>query len=145
MKFGVSEGFVSRKPDGRICAQILFSGMTHNSTKAMQAWGIERLEFISSAERISSDENLPTVFEVEKAIEVAKGSELFPMFGSPTKAEVPMEVKMLIVAHLFEKNGKIVGVSTTYCNLSFYNPIAGKMLFTFDYGGPFELVVGDLV
>jgi hypothetical protein len=137
--YTVDSGEVSRGEDGRIVATADFGSVTKGNRQSMKLLGLDKIQFFSSDQFMSEDPDNPSIFEVERKIFVAKGSEIFPLFGPSQKMETDMRVDAFIVAKLSGRNGIIKGDFSAFAVYSTEFPFIGSITAEADFFGQCEI------
>lgn len=132
----VSDGFTARDADGKMYAQVSFSGVTKNSMAAMKLLGIEKMTFSSDEKFLSTDKSKPTVFESTADFSLVRGTMIPQLFGGaiPVDANVDGDV---FVSALIHKDGD--QLNGEYVALAVYHFGSVNVKIELDFLGKFGL------
>lgn len=137
----VSDGRVERGDDGKIVAQIEFSGATTHNHQAMRILGINRASFVTADEFLSTDPESPTICESLADFTVSRGTVVPQFFGGATPMDGDLRGDMFIKAAMHFSVTKFVGeyiaLSDQQIDIPGMMPLTAKM----DMAGTFELVL----
>ncbi|GHB17725.1 hypothetical protein GCM10007094_01660 [Pseudovibrio japonicus] len=125
----IEQGRCYRNDEGRITADISFSGSTKNNDAAMKQFGISELKFITNDEFISSNSSFPTLFETNFEFGVTKGELILPFLGDAFPSPQNLSAHNFIRAALHLSGNKIVGTADSFTNLHMpsLNPTSGDI------------------
>jgi len=136
----VESGQAKRNTEGRIIAEVSFSGATKNNHAAMKLLGLDQMKFATDDKFLSLNPEEPTVFESTTDFSVDKGTMLPPMFGDAIPMELDVKGDIFITTRMYKKDGELIGKYAAISDYSADLPAgAGKMKFEMDYIGRFSL------
>lgn len=118
----VSDGKIERGEDGKIIADIAFSGATTHNHRAMQMLGVDRFVLTTSDKFLSGDPRSPTIFESSHKSNLPKGTSMPRFFGGLATLEGNFEAETFIKAAMSfgtnEMEGQYVSISNQQIELS---------------------------
>jgi hypothetical protein len=135
----VSEGSVQRDDEGRIVAEVTFSGVTKNNREAMKILGIQKMMFTTNDKFLSTDPENPTVFESTIDFSLEQGAFIPPMFGEAVPVEAGVDGDIFITARMHLADGQVVGEYSGSTDMWVPMPMMGKLKMEYDVVGPFTL------
>jgi hypothetical protein len=139
----ISDGTVARDADGRILAEVSFAGATKNNAEAMRLLGIQTMTFITDAEFLSVDSDVPTVFESTADFSVSKGVMVPPLLGKAVPADVDANGDILITARMVKVDRTILGEYGAFAEYRLDIPIMGELIIELEHFGNFSMKLLD--
>lgn len=144
MKVSISEGRVWRDEDGRIIAKLKWNAPHEMIQDFAVSKGMFDAQYVALSDEISTDENMPTTFEVFGGVSVKAGEKLFDiMEWKEATAQIPMIISYRgqAIGHLDGREFKGVFQSEQQM---FFGPLiqgqeAGLSMLT---GGAFCVTIG---
>ncbi|SPF81008.1 type I restriction enzyme HsdR N-terminal domain-containing protein [Pseudoprimorskyibacter insulae] len=137
----VSDGIAERGDDGKIYARVEFAGVTVHNRAAMAIMGINKANFATADEFISTDSNSPTIFESVKDFTVFRGTLLPKLFGEVVEMEGDVVGSMFIKVAMHYNEGVMAGEYIAFSDQEISFPLQKPFRLEMDMAGTFELQV----
>ena len=135
----VGGGVAKREIDGRIVAEVSFTGVTRNSLAAMKLLGIDRMTFATNAQFISTTPEDPTVFESTSDFALEEGTMMPPLFGDAVPIDTKVEGDLFVTARMYKDGDVLLGEYSSVTDYWFDVPMVGKGKLELDLIGTFVL------
>ncbi|MDA4847035.1 type I restriction enzyme HsdR N-terminal domain-containing protein [Hoeflea poritis] len=137
-QYAIERGSILRNYEGRIIAELQFSPITKNNAVNMKMLGVERMEFMSSDEFLSTRPETPSIFESEAGFQLSKGTPIFPLFGEATPITDDLSVDVFVSARMYLADKTIRGFYAAYAIYSMDVSPVGLVNFELEVMGEFE-------
>ena len=137
----VSDGIVERGDDGKIVANVEFSGVTVHNHEAMVILGIDKATFATADEFLSTDSESPTIFESLTDFMVSRGTSLPQLFGGAVEMEGDILGSMFIKVAMYYNEGVISGEYIAFSEQDISIPSQIPFRLEMDLAGTFELEI----
>lgn len=128
----VCDGAIARTANGQIIGNVEFAGVTVPNRNAMALMGIDKAEFATADEFISTVLDSPTMFESTTGFAVSEGTLMPELLGGAIPIEVSMTGDMFIQAVLALTDGHLRGRYSAVANYRPQNrslPFKAKLSF----------------
>jgi len=135
----VADGIAARDIDGRINAEVSFSGVTKNNREAMELLGIDKMIFSTKEKFLSNDQHSPTVFETTADFSLKRGTMVPPLFGDAIPAQTDMKGDLFISARMYKNGDTMLGEYAAFSEYQMDLPDIGIMKLEFEFFGHFSL------
>ena len=137
----VSDGWLERGDDGKIVAQVEFSGATIHNHEAMRILGINRASFVTADKFLSTEPESPTICESLADFTVSRGTMVPQFFGNAAPMDGDLRGDMFIKAAMHFADGKFVGQYIALSDQQIDFPGMMPLTAEIDMAGTFELVL----
>lgn len=135
----VAEGNAARDGDGRILAHLRFAGATIQNAMAMQAIGIDQIDFTTSDQFLSINRDNPTIFETTKDFAVSKGAMMPQLLGGMAQMNGDVTGELFVKVAMFFDGREFKGQYLALSNYNMKLPTGGALEMELDFSGLFVL------